>query len=100
MIKSLSLKNTSIGVTGIQSLADGLFSNKCLEILDIGSNSINYESFKEICDALNSNKIRCLKCKNNLLGDESMKYFADTILSSETTSMLTAFDFSSCKIYF
>lgn len=99
MIKSLSLKNTSIGVTGIQSLADGLFSNKCLEILDIGSNSINYESFKEICDALNSNKIRCLKCKNNLLGDESMKYFADTILSNESTSVLTAFDFSSCKIY-
>jgi chromosome segregation ATPase len=28
-----------------------------------------------------------------------MKYFADTILSQETTSNLTAFDFSSCKIY-
>ena len=98
-IRTLSLKNTSIGMTGMQSLADGLFTNTSLEILDIGSNSINYESFKEICDALNSNKIRCLKCKNNLLGDESMKYFADTILSQETTSNLTAFDFSSCKIY-
>jgi hypothetical protein len=83
----------------MQNLAEGLFGNNSIEILDIGSNSINYESFKEICDSLNSNKIKCLKCKNNLLGDESMKYFADTILSQGTTSCLTAFDFSSCKIY-
>ena len=98
-LKSLSLKNTSIGVSGIQSLADGLFSNKYLEILDIGSNSINFQSFRELCDSLNNNKIRILKCKNNLLGDDSMKYFAETILSSDTASNLTAFDFSSCKIY-
>ena len=98
-IRMLSLKNTSIGASGMQNLAEGLLGNNSIEILDIGSNSINYESFKEICDALNSNKIKCLKCKNNLLGDESMKYFADTILSQGTTSRLTAFDFSSCKIY-
>ena len=98
-IRTLSLKNTSIGVSGMQSLADGLFSNTSLEVLDIGSNSMGYDSFKEICDALNSNKIKCLKCKNNLLGDESMKYFAEMILSPETTSCLTAFDFSSCKVY-
>ena len=98
-LKSLSLKNTSIGVAGIQSLADGLFSNKYLEILDIGSNSINFQSFRELCDSLNNNKIRILKCKNNLLGDDSMKYFAETILSPDTSSNLTAFDFSSCKIY-
>ena len=98
-IRMLSLKNTSIGVSGMQNLAEGLFGNNSIEILDIGSNSISYESFKEICNSLNSNKIKCLKCKNNLLGDESMKYFADTILSQGTTSCLTAFDFSSCKIY-
>ena len=98
-IKSLSLKSTSIGISGITSLANGLFNNETLEILDIGSNSINYESFKELCDALNNNKIRILKCKNNLLGDESMKYFSETILCKETNSCLTAFDFSACKIY-
>lgn len=98
-IRSLSLKNTSIGVSGVQTLADGLNGNRCLEILDIGSNSINFESFRELCDSLNNNRIRILKCKNNLLGDESMKYFSQTILDRDTTSNLTAFDFSSCKIY-
>ena len=48
---------------------------------------------------INNNKIRILRCKNNLLGDESAKYFADSILSNESTSSLVSFDFSSCKIY-
>jgi len=98
-IKSLSLRNTSIGKVGVQSLALGLYKNEHLKILDLGSNSITFESFKDLCDSLNNNKIRILRCKNNLLGDESAKYFAESILSNESTSCLVSFDFSSCKIY-
>jgi len=98
-IKSLSLRNTSIGKIGVQSLALGLFKNEYLKILDLGSNSITFESFKDLCDSLNNNKIRILRCRNNLLGDESAKYFAESILSKESTSCLISFDFSSCKIY-
>ena len=98
-IKSLSLRNTSIGKVGVQSLALGLFKNEHLKILDLGSNSITFESFKDLCDSLNHNKIKILRCKNNLLGDESMKYFAENILNKESTSNLISFDFSSCKIY-
>ena len=98
-IKSLSLRNTSIGKVGVQSLALGLYKNEHLKILDLGSNSITFESFKDLCDSLNNNKIKILRCKNNLLGDESAKYFAESILSNESTSCLVSFDFSSCKIY-
>ena len=98
-IKSLSLRNTSIGKVGVQSLALGLYKNEHLKILDLGSNSITFESFKDLCDSLNNNKIRILRCKNNLLGDESAKYFAESILNKESTSCLISFDFSSCKIY-
>ena len=98
-IKSLSLRNTSIGKVGVQSLALGLFKNEHLKILDLGSNSITFESFKDLCDSLNHNKIKILRCKNNLLGDESVKYFSETILNKESTSCLVSFDFSSCKIY-
>ena len=98
-IKSLSLRNTSIGKVGVQSLALGLFKNEHLKILDLGSNSITFESFKDLCDSLNNNKIRILRCKNNLLGDESVKYFSETVLNKESTSCLVSFDFSSCKIY-
>ena len=98
-IKSLSLRNASIGKVGVQSLALGLFKNEHLKILDLGSNSITFESFKDLCDSLNNNKIRILRCKNNLLGDESVKYFSETVLNKESTSCLVSFDFSSCKIY-
>ena len=98
-IKSLSLRNTSIGKVGVQSLALGLYKNEHLKILDLGSNSITFESFKDLCDSLNNNKIKILRCKNNLLGDESAKYFAESILNKESTSCLVSFDFSSCKIY-
>ena len=98
-IKSLSLRNTSIGKVGVQSLALGLYKNEHLKILDLGSNSITFESFKDLCDSLNNNKIKILRCKNNLLGDESAKYFAESILNKESTSYLISFDFSSCKIY-
>ena len=98
-IKSLSLRNTSIGKVGVQSLALGLYKNEHLKILDLGSNSITFESFKDLCDSLNNNKIKILRCKNNLLGDESAKYFAESILNKDSTSCLVSFDFSSCKIY-
>ena len=98
-LKSLSLKNTSIGKLGVKTLAEGLSKNEFLQILDLGSNSIIYDSFKYICDCMNTNKIRILRCKNNLLGDDSMKYFSETILNKESPSNLVSFDFSSCKIY-
>lgn len=98
-IRHLSLKNTNIGNNGVKLLAEGLRNNKYLEVLDISSNSINLESFADICDSLMTNRITTIKAKNNLLGDESMEYFARTILAPETTSNITYFDFSSCKIY-
>ena len=98
-LKSLSLRNTSIGKLGVKTLAEGLIKNEFLQILDIGSNSIVFDSFKFLCDSLNTNKIRTLRCKNNLLGDDSMKYFSETILNPESKSNLSSFDFSSCKIY-
>ena len=98
-LKSLSLRNTSIGKIGVKTLAEGLISNEFLQILDLGSNSIVLDSFKYLCDSMNTNKIRILRCKNNLLGDDSMKYFSETILSKESKSNLISFDFSSCKIY-
>ena len=98
-LKSLSLRNTSIGKIGVKTLAEGLISNEFLQILDLGSNSIVFDSFKYLCDSMNTNKIRILRCKNNLLGDDSMKYFSETILSKESKSNLISFDFSSCKIY-
>ena len=98
-LKSLSLRNTSIGKKGIKELANGLFNNNFLEILDLSSNSIIYPSFAYLCDCLNTNKIKIFRCRNNLLGDDSMKYFAERILSKNSKSCLTSFDFSSCKIY-
>jgi len=98
-LKSLSLRNTSIGKIGVKTLAEGLMNNEFLQILDLGSNSIIYDSFKFLCDCMVTNKIRILRCKNNSLGDDSMKYFAETILCQDTKSNLVSFDFSSCKIY-
>ena len=98
-LKSLSLRNTSIGKKGIRELAKGLCDNQFLEILDLSSNSIIYQSFIYLCDCLNTNKIKIFRCRNNLLGDDSMKYFAETILNKNSTSSLHSFDFSSCKIY-
>ncbi len=73
--------------------------HKYLDTLDISSNAITYDNFTDICECLNTNKITCLKAKNNLLGDNSMEYFAQRILSDESTCNLNYFDFSSCKIY-
>ena len=98
-LKSLCLRNTSLSEEAIKALANGLINNECLKIIDLGANNIQYESFKEICNCLNKNKIKNFRCKNNSLGDESAKYFAETILNKETSSALTSFDFSSCKIY-
>ena len=98
-LKSLCLRNTSLSEEAIKALAIGLTNNECLKILDLGANNINYKSFKDICDCLNKNKIKIFRCKQNSLGDESVKYFSETILNKETTSSLTSFDFSSCKIY-
>ena len=98
-LKSLCLRNTSLSEEAIKVLALGLANNECLKILDLGANNINYESFKDICDCLNKNKIKIFRCKNNSLGDESAKYFSETILNKDTTSSLISFDFSSCKIY-
>ena len=98
-LKSLSLRNANIGKKGIKLLAEGITNNTFLEILDLGSNSIIYKSFVYLCDSLNTNKIRIFRCRNNLLGDDSMKYFAENILNKNSTSCLTNFDFSSCKIY-
>ena len=98
-IKSLSLRNSSIGRAGIQTLSAGLYKNEHLKILDLGSNSITFESFKDLCDSLNHNKIKTLRLRNNLLKDESAKYFSENILNKTSTSCLTNFDFSACKIY-
>ena len=98
-LKSLSLRNSSIGKIGVKTLAEGLKNNEFLQILDLGSNSIVYESFKYLCDCMNTNKIRIFRMKNNLLGDDSMQYFAETILNKDTNSNIVSFDFSSCKIY-
>ena len=98
-IKSLCLRNTSLNEEAIKALAKGLINNECLRIIDLGANNINFNSFKDICDCLNKNKIRIFRCKNNSLGDESVKYFSETILNKDTNSAITSFDFSSCKIY-
>ena len=98
-IKSLSLRNTSIGRVGVQALAQGLYQNEYLKILDLGSNSITFESFKDLCDSLNNNKIKTLRLRNNVLKDEGAKYFSENILNKESKSCLTNFDFSACKIY-
>ena len=97
-LKSLCLRNTSLNEEAIKALAKGLINNECLKIIDLGANNINYNSFKDICDCLNKNKIKIFRCKNNSLGDESVKYFSETILSKDTNSAITSFDFSSCKI--
>ena len=98
-LKSLCLRNTSLNEEAIRALAKGLINNECLKIIDLGANNINFKSFKDICDCLNKNKIKIFRCKNNSLGDESVKYFSETILSKDTNSVITSFDFSSCKIY-
>ena len=98
-LKSLCLRNTSLNEEAIKALAAGLINNECLRIIDLGANNINYESFKDICDCLNKNKIKIFRCKNNALGDEGAKYFSETILNKDTNSCLTSFDLSSCKIY-
>ena len=98
-IKSLSLRNASIGKVGVQILSAGLYKNEYLKILDLGSNSITFESFKDLCDSLNNNRIKTLRLRNNLLKDESAKYFSETILNKKNKSCLTNFDFSACKIY-
>jgi Ran GTPase-activating protein (RanGAP) involved in mRNA processing and transport len=64
-IKSLSLRNASIGKVGLQTLSAGLYGNEYLKILDLGSNSITFESFKDLCDSLNNNKVRTLRLRNN-----------------------------------
>lgn len=82
-LKKLSIKNINIGDTGVKLIAEGLFNNKLLEELDISSNSVTIEGFIPLCDSILTNKIKVLKSKNNLLGDDSMKYFAKTVLSNE-----------------
>jgi len=98
-IKSLCLRNTSLTEGALKTLSKGLINNECLRILDIGTNNINYLSFKDLCDSLNKSKIKIFRCKGNSLGDECAKYFSETILNKETNSIINSFDFSSCKIY-
>lgn len=96
------MKNVNIGDTGIKLISEGLFENEHLEELDISSNSLTIEGFIPLCDSILTNNIQSLKCRNNLLGDESMKYFASTVLSIENNkpkSKLVSFDFSGSKIY-
>ena len=64
-LKSLSLRNSSIGKTGIQILAQGLMYNEYLQILDLGSNNIIFDSFKFLCDSMNTNKIKIFRMRNN-----------------------------------
>jgi Ran GTPase-activating protein (RanGAP) involved in mRNA processing and transport len=78
-LKVLSIKNTNIGNTGIKLVAEGLTNNDTLEELDISSNSVTIEGFIPLCDSILTNRIRILKAKNNLLGDDSMKYFASIV---------------------
>jgi Ran GTPase-activating protein (RanGAP) involved in mRNA processing and transport len=98
-LKYLSLKNTNIGNQGLKILSQGLRNNKILSTLDVSYNTITFESFSDLCDSLNTNAVTCIKMKNNLLGDESMEYFANIILSNLSNSCINYFDFSSCKIY-
>ena len=98
-LKSLCLRNTSLSEDALKNLSKGITNNEYLRILDIGTNNINFLSFKDLCDALNKTKIKIFRCKENSLGDECAKYFAETILSKETNSLINSFDFSSCKIY-
>ena len=98
-LKSLSLRNTSLSEEALKILSKGLINIESLKIFDIGDNNINYLSFKNLCDALNKTRIKIFRCKGNSLGDECAKYFAEKILSKETTSLINSFDFSSCKIY-
>jgi Ran GTPase-activating protein (RanGAP) involved in mRNA processing and transport len=95
----LALNNTNMGNQGMKILSEALKNNKILNTLDISSNSITYESFVDLCDSLVTNSITNIKSKNNLLGDDSMEYFANTVLVNHSNSNLTSFDFSSCKIY-
>ena len=88
-IKSLSLRNASIGKVGVQILSAGLYKNEYLKILDLGSNSITFESFKDLCDSLNNNRIKTLRLRNNLLKDESAKYFSETILNKKKVNWVT-----------
>ena len=98
-LKSLCLRNTSLTEEALKKLSKGLINNESLRILDIGANNIDLLSFKDLCDALNQSKIKIFRCKENALGDECVKYFSETILSKETNSLISSFDFSSCKIY-
>lgn len=81
-LKVLSLKNTNIGNTGIKLIAEGIANNTSIEELDISSNSVSLEGFIPLCDCLLTNNIKTFKCTNNLLGDDSMKYFASTVLKA------------------
>jgi Ran GTPase-activating protein (RanGAP) involved in mRNA processing and transport len=83
----------------LKLLAEGIKDNEVLQSIDISSNSITFESFADLCDSLNYNKIKHLKARNNLLGDESMKYFSDLVLDKASYSEIETFDFSSSKIY-
>jgi hypothetical protein len=98
-LKTLSLRNVGIGVNGIKLLAEGLKYNSNLETLDLSINQIEYKSFVNLCESLNTNNIRNIIMNNNNLGDDSMKYFANTILVNYSKSNVIYFDFSSCKIY-
>lgn len=101
-LKSLSLQNTNIGNLGIKIISEGLIGNKTLESLDVSSNSVSFEGFIPLCNSILTNNIKIFKCRNNLLGDECMKYFANTVLDIEKDShkiKLQKFDFSSSKIY-
>lgn len=97
-LKKISLKNTNIGNTGVRIFAEGITGNRTLEEIDISSNAVTIEGFIPICEALSTNNISSFKSRNNLLGDDSMKYFSSEILSPNSTSKITKFDFSQSKI--
>lgn len=99
VMKKLSLRNVGIGMNGIKLLAEALKYNINLETLDLSINQIKYESFVRLCESFNTNKIKSVVLNNNQLGDESMKYFANSILVNHSKSCITSFDFSACKIY-
>jgi Ran GTPase-activating protein (RanGAP) involved in mRNA processing and transport len=71
IIQFLNLAGTGLGSEGLETLMEGLESNRSLLSLNLSHNSINSKSLDRLVNILSHSQVQDLNLSNNQLGDDS-----------------------------
>ena len=99
-LRYLNLKGNKICDAGMSLLATSMLSCPTLTELDVSLNEIGHAGFESLCSVLPQTNLQTLVCCKNLLSDEILLLFAQTIEGPDYTgdTQLRRFDLSSCRL--